>query len=41
MLHNISEISEIAKRLILAAHHSAIIPSFLKPLESVVQIRCN
>ncbi len=39
MLHNISEISEIAKRLV--THHSAITPSFLKPLESVVQIRCN
>ncbi len=30
MLHNISEISEIAKRLILAAHHSAITPLLFK-----------
>lgn len=30
MLHNISEISEIAKRLILAAHHRATIPLLFK-----------
>ncbi len=33
--------NKTAKRLILVAHHSAIIPLLFKALESVVQIRCN